>query len=213
MHRILATLADEGVLEQDPEGGRYRLGLAMFDMIAAVPTQRSLHEAVLLPMTELRHRTGETVQVSVLDGREVVYVERLDSPNSLQVFSHLGRRNWCHCTSTGKVLLAALSAQRLTALLRDWTPPKVTAHTITQTTLLRRDLADVRERGYAVNREESEIGMVSIAAPVRNAAGACVAALSVAGPTQRLTEHEDRFASAVVLMARACSERLGFRSS
>ena len=78
-HRLLATLTDEGLLEQDPSTGRYRLGLVVFDLAAAAQSV-DLHEAVLSPMTELRNRTGETVQVAVLDGREVVYVERLDSP-------------------------------------------------------------------------------------------------------------------------------------
>ena len=108
VHRILATLTDEGMLEQDPETGRYRLGLAMYDLAAAVPTQRDLHEAVLLPMTELRNRTGETVQVGVLDGHQVVYIERLDSPNTLRMFTDLGRRVEIHCNGTGKVLLANL---------------------------------------------------------------------------------------------------------
>ena len=91
-HRLLATLTDEGLLEQDPATGRYRLGLVVFDMAAAAQSV-DLHEAVLTPMTELRNRTGETVQVAVLDGREVVYVERLDSPNTLRLFLEVGRRN------------------------------------------------------------------------------------------------------------------------
>ena len=94
-HRLLATLTDEGLLEQDPTTGRYRLGLIVFDLAAAAQSV-DLHEAVLSPMTDLRNRTGETVQVAVLDGREVVYVERLDSPNTLRLFLEVGRRNSAH---------------------------------------------------------------------------------------------------------------------
>lgn len=209
VHRVLATLTDEGLLQQDPDDGRYRLGLAMFDIIAAVPTQRSLHEAVLLPMTELRHRTGETVQVAVLDGRHVVYVERLDSPHSLRLFTELGRRNWAHCTSTGKVLLAALTQPALSNVLRNWDLPRVTSHTVTSTAELRQQLVDVRAKGHAVNESESEVGMVSFAAPIRDASGVCVAALSVAGPTGRIGTNHGALIEAVTYMARACSERLG----
>ena len=104
-HCLLATLTDEGLLEQDPATGRYRLGLVVFDLAAAAQSV-DLHEAVLSPMTELRNRTGETV--AVLDGREVVYVERLDSPNTLRLFLEVGRRNSAHSTGCGKALPAFL---------------------------------------------------------------------------------------------------------
>ena len=109
-HRLLATLTDEGLLEQDPATGRYRFGLAVFDLAAAAQSV-DLHEAVMAPMTELRNRTGETVQVAVLDGREVVYVERLDSPNTLRLFLEVGRRNSAHTTGCGKALLAFAPAR------------------------------------------------------------------------------------------------------
>ena len=118
-HRLLATLTDEGLLEQDPATGRYRLGLVVFDLAAAAQSV-DLHEAVLSPMTELRNRTGETVQVAVLDGREVVYVERLDSPNTLRLFLEVGRRNSAHRTGCGKALLAFLTPDQLDRTLRNW---------------------------------------------------------------------------------------------
>ena len=140
VHRILATLTDEGMLEQDPESGRYRLGLAMYDLVAAVPSQRDLHEAVLLPMTELRNRTGETVQVGVLDGLQVVYIERLDSPNTLRLFTDVGRRNEVHCTGTGKALLANLPPDRRDRILGELDLTKRTAYTITSPRRFRQEL-------------------------------------------------------------------------
>ena len=142
VHRLLSTLADEGLLEQESRTGRYRLGLSVFDLVGALPTQRSLHEAVLVSMTELRSRTGETVQVGVLDGRQVVYVERLDSPNTLRIFTDLGRRNDAHCTSSGKVLLAFVPRPQLDRILKGWDLPRLTEHTITDQKALRAELAD-----------------------------------------------------------------------
>jgi len=162
VHRILATLLDEGILDQDVDSGRYRVGLVMFDLAAAVPTQRNLHEAVLLPMIELRNRTGETVQVGVLDWRQVVYVERLDSPHTLRMFTDLGRRNHAHCTGSGKALLAFASPAQQARILKGWELPRKTEHTITSTDVLRADLASIRQTGYAENRHESEIGVVSL---------------------------------------------------
>jgi IclR family transcriptional regulator, KDG regulon repressor len=210
VHRVLSTLTDEGLLEQDTTTGRYRLGLVLFDLVAAVPSQRGLHEAVLLPMTDLRSGTGETVQVGVLDGRQVVYVERLDSPHTLRMFTELGRRTDAHCTSSGKALLAFLPPTQLTRVLDGWKLPRKTEHTIVSTAGLRRHLDEIRRRGYAENRQESEIGVVSIAAPIRDASGTTIASLSVAGPAERMDARRGEISDAVVALALSTSRRLGF---
>ncbi len=209
-HRILSTLRDEGVLDQDPTTGRYRLGLSVFDMAAAMPKQRSLHEAVLVSMTELRARTGETVQVGVLDGREVVYVERLDSPSTLRVFTELGRRAGAHRTSSGKAILAHLPTGRREHLLNGWTLDTPTPHTIGSVPALRDELRSIRRRGYAENREESEPGVVSVAAPIRDVGGRAVAALSLAGPKDRIDPHRTEFARVVMSLARVTSRQMGW---
>lgn len=211
-HRLLATLTDEGLLEQDPGSGRYRLGLAVFDMAAAAQST-DLHEAVLSPMTELRNRTGETVQVAVLDGREVVYVERLDSPNTLRLFLEVGRRNDAYSTGCGKALLAFCRPDELDRVLAGWKLSAKTPHTITDVATLRKDLTETRRRGYAINRRESESGVVSIAAPIRDASTRVIAAISVAGPAERLEPHEFQVAQVTMEVAAAVSRRLGFRGN
>ncbi len=211
-HRLLSTLTDEGVLDQDGESGRYRLGLSVFDMAAAAPTQRTLHEAVLVSMTELRSRTGETVQVGVLDGRQVVYVERLDSPNTLRVFTELGRRNDAHCTSSGKALLAFTPRTQRNRILDGWVLPRHTDSTITDMSELRAELDRIRRQGHAENRQEFETGVESIAAPIRDASGNAVASLSVAGPADRIDRNRMAFADAVRAMARTVSGQMGWRS-
>jgi IclR family acetate operon transcriptional repressor len=211
-HRLLATLTDEGLLEQDPSTGRYRLGLAIFDLAAAAQSV-DLHEAVLSPMTELRNRTGETVQVAVLDGREVVYVERLDSHNTLRLLAEVGRRNSAHSTGCGKALLAFLPPDQLDRVLHNWKLTAKTPHTITDVATLRKDLIEARRRGYAVNRRESEAGVISVAAPIRDVSGRSVAAISVVGPVERVEPHELRFAQATIESAALISRRLGYRGS
>jgi DNA-binding IclR family transcriptional regulator len=162
-------------------------------------------------MTDLRNRTGETVQVGVLDGRQVVYVERLDSPNTLRFFTELGRRNDAHCTGSGKALLAFLAKPQLDKLLKGWDLPSKTEHTIISRRALVEELDRVRRGGFAVNNEESEIGAVSIAAPIRDDTGTTIASLSVAGPTDRMARERDQLAGTVVTMALATSRRLGYR--
>jgi IclR family acetate operon transcriptional repressor len=151
--------------------------------------------------------------VAVLDGREVVYVERLDSPNTLRLFMEVGRRNAAHSTGCGKALLAFSPTDQIERVLAGWKPEAKTPHTITDTTRLRDELGQTRRRGYAVNRHESEIGVVSIAAPIRDATTRCVAAISVAGPAERLEPHEFQVAQVTVEIAAVISRRLGFRGT
>lgn len=213
VHRLLTTLVEERMLEQDLHTGRYRLGLAVFDLAAAVPTQLDLHEAVLSPMTDLRNISGETVQVAVLDGREVVYVERLDSPHTMRMFLEIGRRNHAHSTATGKCLLAFLPKAQLDRLLNGWALPAVTPHTITDHHRLRQELEITRYRGYAENRHETDMGAVSMAAPIRGANAEVIAALSVAGPADRVDPVRLNLAHATMETAALISRRLGYRGA
>ena len=209
VHRILATLEAEHLIEHEPATNKYRLGLAVYDLAGAMSTGYDLSEALLPPMTVLRNRTGETVQTAVLDGREVVYIERLDSPHTLRLFLKVGRRNWAHCTSTGKVLLAHLPADRIDRVLRGWELPAVTPHTITDHELLRKALAEIRDAGYGENQSESEVGVASIAAPIRDGTGHVIAALSVAGPSTRMDPELQALRFAVMEAAATASRRLG----
>lgn len=211
VHRLLKTLQAEHLVEKDPETNRYRLGLAVYDLVAATSAGYDLSEAVLPPMTMLRARVGETIQLAVLDGREVVYVERLQSTHSLRLFLDVGRRMWAHSTSTGKVLLAGLDAATLDQTLEGWDLPRRTPHTVTDPAVLRRQLAQIRRQGWAHNCDESEIGVTSVGAPVRDHTGQVVAALSVAGPSPRMDQDVTAITQAVIEAAAVASRRLGHR--
>jgi DNA-binding IclR family transcriptional regulator len=213
-HRLLNTLAEERLLEQDPDTGAYRLGLAMYELGASVSMHTDLHEACSPVVDQLRNATRETVQVAVLDGREVVYVERRESPQTLRLFGRVGHRNDAHCTSTGKLLLAYLPPARLEELLDGWALTRKTPHTIRDLASLRQELVAVRQRGWAENVQEAEMGVASVAAPIRNGLGEVVAAVSVAGPLQRIANDSlKRFARPTVDAGLAISRRLGYRDS
>lgn len=208
VHRLLATLAAERLVERVPGG--YRLGLAVFDLGASVAPHLDLHEAAMPVMAGLRHACGETVQLAVLDGMESVYIDRLESPHTVRIFSRVGTRLPATTTSTGKTLLAALPADELDRRLAHWVPRRHTPFTIADEPTLRARLREVAERGWAENREESRVGVVSVGAPVRGADGDVIAALSVAAPTDRAapaTLH--RIRTAVVEAAAVVSRRLG----
>jgi IclR family KDG regulon transcriptional repressor len=209
VHRLLTTLETEHLIEQDEATGKYRLGLAVYDLTAAVAPGYDLSDGLLPPMTVLRNRTGETVQVAVLDGRQVVYIERLDSPHTLRTFIEVGRRNWAHCTSTGKVLLAHLPGLELDRLLDGWELPAITPRTITDPAKLKKELAEIKDLGYGQNIGESDPGIISIGAPIRDSAARVIAAMSVAGPIARMEPELSTLRFAVMEAAAVASRRLG----
>ncbi|WP_130291252.1 IclR family transcriptional regulator [Pseudonocardia sediminis] len=210
VHRLLTTLAAEGLVEQDPRTGGYRLGIVMFELGEAVKVHLDLHAAAAPVLAQLREQTGESAQVGVLDGDEVVYVDRLESAHSLRLFTETGRRVPAHCTSSGKVLLAHLDAPALAAYLRR-PLARFTPHSVTDPDVLAAELARVRGDGWAEAVNEREIGVASVAAPVRDARGDVVAALSVGAPVARFGAPQRRRVSRAVAEAgEAISRRLGF---
>src|SRR5258705_6523923 len=125
VHRLVTTLTAERLLERGSTPGRYRLGLVLYELGSNVTEHVDLHQAALPALATLRHETGEMVHVAVLDGLEVVYVERLESHNLLPVFRQVGHRLPAYTTSSCKILLAALPPGELTRLLADWHPRAV----------------------------------------------------------------------------------------
>ena len=211
VHRMLTTLVAEGLVEQDPRTGGYRLGIVMFELGQAVRVHMDLHAAVGPVLTELRTQTGESSQVGVLDGHEVVYVDRMESAHSLRLFTDTGRRVPVHCTSSGKVLLAYLPEARRQAVLREAPLDALTPHTITSRDLLVAELERVRRRGWSEAVNEREIGIASIAAPIRDASGEVVAAISIGVPLARCTVMAlRRLAPVIMEAAEAASRRLGW---
>ena len=211
VHRMLTTLVAEGLVEQDPRTGGYRLGIVMFELGQAVRVHMDLHAAVGPVLTELRTQTGESSQVGVLDGHEVVYVDRMESAHSLRLFTDTGRRVPVHCTSSGKVLLAYLPEARRQAVLREAPLDALTPHTITSRDLLAGELDRVRRRGWSEAVNEREIGIASIAAPIRDVSGEVVAAISIGVPLARCTVMAlRRLAPVIMEAAEAASRRLGW---
>lgn len=213
VHRILTTLAAEHLIEQNPRSGRYRLGIKLYELGTVVSSHFELHEAVAMHIDELRAKTGETVQVGILDGLEVVYIERRESLRMLRAMVDLGHRNFAYCTGCGKVLLAFLEPAELDIVLCDAQLQRKTANTITDPGRLRGELAATRERGYAENVGESNPNTASVAAPIRDDTGRVIAAISVAGPVSRMgPAARRRYATVVLDTASRISEQLGYRS-
>jgi DNA-binding IclR family transcriptional regulator len=185
VHRLVTTLAAEGFLEPVP-GGQYRLGIRLYELGSLVVHGLELREVAHPVLERLRNATNETVHLSILDGTEVVYIERMESQATLRLFSRLGTRMPAHATSSGKVMLAFGPPEQVDAVLSSRLR-RLAPRTITTRAGFLDALATVRQAGYAASVEESELGVSSVGAPIFGYEGRVLAALSVAGPSPRLT--------------------------
>ena len=213
VHRLASTLLDAGMLEQNRETGRYRLGLALFEMGSLVRRKIDFSLEAKPWLMSLREQTGETVDLSILDHGGVVCVNFLESQKVHRITSGIGLRKPVHCTAEGKALIAFQPQAELARIIAQGLERR-TPRTITTATALGEELARIRSRGYAIDDEEYELGVRSIAAPIRDDSGNAVAAVGVAGPTQRLTKSRlQALARPVEEAALAISMRLGSRRS
>lgn len=183
--RMLSTLQHEGLMDQNPETGKYRLGLGLVPLAGVALGRLNARAAAQPYLDELVTTTRETINVTVLDGRDCVCIELANSPQPIRYMGWIGRRTPLYCTASGKVLLAYMHPVERTAVLPA-SLPALTAHTLTNHTQLEQSLAQVCQDGYAIVHEEFEEGFSSIAAPLHNHQGKVVAALAISGPTYRL---------------------------
>jgi IclR family pca regulon transcriptional regulator len=183
-HRYMSTLARLGYLQQDPASRRYRLGPRVLDLGFSAINSMELRVISAPYLQRLSDQTGFTVNMAILDGPDILYVERCRSSRAgqreIDLNLHVGSRLPAYCTSMGKVLLAYLAPERRRALLAEIQLGRRGPNTLTDRRALEAELARVRERGLALNNEELAYGLRSIAAPLRAAGGDVVAAINLA---------------------------------
>ncbi len=212
-HRLATTLVAEGFLEQNPENGRYHLGLTLFILGAEMRNSMDMSARLKPLLRAMRDSTDETIHLAILDHTSIVYLHNLESRQAICIRSSSGTRKPAFCTSEGRVLLAFSSADTVSSVLKQKLLPRTPA-TVTDPAQLAQILAEVRRCGYAIDDQESEIGVRAIAAPIRDLTGEVVAAASVAAPAQRLSKMGLRKMMPVMLAeAEKMSARLGYRTA
>lgn len=183
--RLLHTLVELGYVRQD--GREFRLTARVLNIGYAYLSALDLVELSRGEMERLGRETGESCSIAVLDGSDVVYVARAPSTRIMSTALGLGSRLPAHATSLGHVLLAGLPAPDLDGYLDAADLQRFTSHTVTDPTALRAEVARVRVQGWAMIDQELEIGVRSVAAPLRNRTGCTVAAINVSAPASRVT--------------------------
>ncbi|MGW6735357.1 IclR family transcriptional regulator [Streptomyces sp. NPDC055013] len=186
--RLLGALESRGLVEQTAERGKYRLSFGIVRLAGAVTSRLDITQQGRPVCERLSEEIGETVNIAVLQEHYAVNLYQVRGPGAVGAHNWVGRLTPVHATSSGKILLAHRPAKERAAVLAASGMQKMTPHTLTAKTKLEKNLAETRERGYAVTLEELEIGLHAVAAPIRSREGDVVAALSASGPAYRLTE-------------------------
>lgn len=211
VHRLAATLANIHMLEQNPDNAKYRLGILVFEL-GALARRKMDFAAIAKPfLMKLREETDESVHLAILDHLNVITVNSLESKQSIRMSLTIGMRKPSHATAAGKMLLA-FRPQETVAQLFATNPAKKTPNTITDPVVFARELAAIRSCGYAVSDMENELGVRSLAAPVRDQYGHVLAAVSIVGPAHRLSKKVlAGFSANVVQAGDDISSCLGYR--
>ena len=208
-HRYLGTLQELGLAERK-DGDRYCLGSKVIEIAGAYLAKSDLRNESQLEMTELAKKTGETIHLAVPSAREVVYIAKIESPHALGMSSHIGSRLPMYCTSLGKAILAFSDNDLVETVLADGLKVR-TAHSNTSPAALRTELVNIRSQGFALDDEENEPGIRCVGAPVLDYSGKAFAAISISGPSERITlERAMELGPMVWESTRRISKRWGY---
>ncbi|HWM35556.1 MAG TPA: IclR family transcriptional regulator [Streptomyces sp.] len=214
VHELVTTLTARNYLIQPADQpGRYRLGVRGYQLGSRYAEQLDLAAEGQQVARSVAETCDETVHVAILEGRDVIYIAKVDSTHAVRMVSGAGRRLPAHCTSVGKMLLASLPEEELESRLAGAEPlTAMTPNSITSPESLRAELVETRGRGVAVEQQESNPDVSCVAAPVRDAAGRVVAALSISVPMIRWSEErQSELEGLAVKGAADLSGRLGHR--
>ena len=191
VHRILTTLKSRGYINQNEQTAKYRLGIKLFELGCAVQNTKHLIEIAKPYLRELSEITNEIVNLAILEGREVIYLSKIESTEILTVNIKSGTRVLAHCTALGKVLLAFIPDREFDGLYNSEKQlPSLTQNSITSLKELKKQLKKIREQGYTIDKEEYKIGVNCFAVPIINKEGRAIAAISITGPASRFTVDE-----------------------
>lgn len=211
LHSLLKTLQLHGYIDQNPENGKYRLGMKLVERGHFVVGSMDIRQKAKGWLTELSQHTGQTTHLGILDGREGVYIEKIEGRLAAIAYSRIGRRLPVHATAIGKVLIAWLSDAERDPLLDGYHYTAFTPTTITSREALLDVLAQTRARGYALDSEENEQGVRCVAVPVWNHESRVIAALSLSTLTSRVDDDElSRYRLQLEEAGRQLSKALGY---
>lgn len=211
-HRLLSTMIGLGYVRQDPRSKKYLLGPSVLHLGQVALAHFDIRSEALGPLRWLAAEVKELANLALLTGNEATYVAQAPGDRFARMFTSLGARVPLYCTGVGKAIMAFMPPAELQAVLNTDPLNAYTVNTITNVLSLRHELEMVRQQMYAVDNEEREVGIRCVAAPIFGPDGAVIAAISVSGPSGRITPARDEEIGRVVkLAATEISDHFGYR--
>lgn len=208
--RLVSTLVSEDFLAPDPESAGYRLGYSVLTLGGALTSTNELYREVAPVLNDIVLQTGESAHVAVLEGHDVIYLNKNTGPYFANIMTSVGAHNAAYSTSSGKVMLAVSDPEIVDQIFAEGVKA-YTEHTITNPIKFKKELEKVRRQGYAISIEEISKNNYSIAVPVRDANGKVACAITVVGPLSRVNKGKlEQFIRIMKDAAQDASERLGY---
>lgn len=204
VHRLLSALCASGYVEKEKESGHYRIGVKLVDLVSWHINSLELQTEARPFLAALQSELNLVVHLGILDGHEVVYVEKMDISPNLRLYSQIGLRVPAQCSSLGKCLLSRFSGEELEYVMSDCQFPAYTPNSTTNLQDLKIYLRQVRRQGWAIDYEEFTPGQRCIGAPIYDYRGEIIAAISASGPATILTD--DRIKEVVARVTETAAE-------
>lgn len=212
IYRTLATLESHSLVEQDPETKKYSLGLKLIELSGVLLSQLELRVRAKPFLKELCERTNESAHLTTFVNNSIVYIDREESTGRITIKAEIGVEAPFHCTATGKAVAAFLDDSRIDELIETKGLNPYTPKTIVSPAMLKAHFAMIREKGYAIDDEEFDIGVRCIAAPVRDFKGRVIGSVGISGSIITMTfENMQRYIPIVLEISKKISLAMGYK--
>ena len=213
VHSLLKTLKKSGYIDQDGESGKYKLGMKLLERGNFVITNLDVRNIAKKYLLDLSKKTGHTLHLVILEGKEGLYIDKVEGTSANVLYSRIGRRVPIHTSGVGKLLVALSSQEEIDKMMDGYIFDQRTPRTITNKTDFLNELAEIKINGFAYDREENEPGICCLAFPIRNHKGNAIAAFSVSMPTPRLNDEEmERIIPLMLQTGEEISQKMGYVS-
>lgn len=211
VYRLLSTLIYKDYVTQDKETNKYKITFKLFELGNKRIEKMDILSASKLYTKKLMESVNEVVHLVVREDNKIIYIDKVEANNTIRMASSIGKRSPMYCTSVGKAMLAYLPENEVKEIWHNSEIKKLTENTITDFEALKTELEIVKIKGYAVDNEENEKGVRCIGAPIFNRLNEIEGALSISGPTIRVTKDVvEEIAKEVIKYAKLISKELGY---
>ncbi|MGB4588773.1 MAG: IclR family transcriptional regulator [Clostridiaceae bacterium] len=190
VHRLLNTLSENGYVKQSEESGKYLLTMKLFHLGSKNVEKMDILKLSRPYLEKLRDLSSEVVHLVLRDGNEIVYIDKVESENTIRMYSNIGKKGTLYSTSVGKAIMAYHSDEEIRKIWESLKIEKLTEYTLTDFNAFMKEINEIRKVGYAMDREENELGVKCLGAAILDYTKKPIAAISVSGPIQRMTDEK-----------------------